>query len=157
MLVSQIDRVLARYNQAREMSHDDRLKGQSDAVHVELIAALGAVIDRVSPPNSEYRRNLKILIDRYGPDNPYVLSVLPGLVKALRSDLLAGDLRSFKELVHADIFADFLDMATHLLEQGFKDASAVLVGGYSRNISANCATDMAYNKRIMGALRSRIA
>ncbi|MFZ0592306.1 MAG: hypothetical protein WAM39_17735, partial [Bryobacteraceae bacterium] len=32
------------------------------------------------------------------------------------------------ELVHADVFSDFLEMADHLLEQGYKDAAAVIVG-----------------------------
>ena len=128
-LIGQIDRTLARYDELRASSRDDSLKGQPYAVHLELITSLGAVIDRLAPPNSEYRRNLKTLLDRYGPDNSYLVSVLPGLVRALRADLLAGDLQTIQELVHAELFADFLQMAEHLLEQGFKDAAAVLVGG----------------------------
>ena len=37
-------------------------------------------------------------------------------------------LQSVVELVHADVFADFLDMAQHLLEQGYKDPAAVMTG-----------------------------
>jgi hypothetical protein len=33
------------------------------------------------------------------------------------------------ELLHAEVFGDFLDMAQHLLEEGYKDPAAVLVGG----------------------------
>ena len=39
-----------------------------------------------------------------------------------------GYLQSVIELVHADIFADFLDMAEYLLQQGYKDPAAVVTG-----------------------------
>ena len=38
-------------------------------------------------------------------------------------------LAKFHELVHADIFTDFLEMADYLLEEGYKDPAAVLAGG----------------------------
>jgi hypothetical protein len=37
-------------------------------------------------------------------------------------------LQSISELIHADIFADFLEMADYLLEQGYKDPAAVITG-----------------------------
>jgi uncharacterized protein (DUF2164 family) len=40
----------------------------------------------------------------------------------------AGYTQSVIELVHADIFADFLEMADYLLEQGYKDPAAVVTG-----------------------------
>jgi hypothetical protein len=56
------------------------------------------------------------------------LAPLAGILKALRADYDAGNLQSIVELVHADIFADFLEMADYLLQQGYKDAAAVIVG-----------------------------
>jgi len=41
----------------------------------------------------------------------------------------AGLLVDLRRLLQADIFADFLEMAEHLLTEGFKDAAAVLIGG----------------------------
>jgi hypothetical protein len=32
------------------------------------------------------------------------------------------------ELIHADIFTDFLDMADYLMQQGYKDPAAVVAG-----------------------------
>jgi hypothetical protein len=37
-------------------------------------------------------------------------------------------MQSIEELIHADMFADFLEMSKHLLEQGYKDPAAVLCG-----------------------------
>lgn len=51
-----------------------------------------------------------------------------GVVKALRYDLSAGYLQSVVELVHAAVFANFLEMASHLQESGYKDAAAVICG-----------------------------
>jgi hypothetical protein len=46
----------------------------------------------------------------------------------IRDDLVKGRLVSFRSLVIADVFSDFLDMATELLEHGYKDPAASLVG-----------------------------
>jgi hypothetical protein len=43
-------------------------------------------------------------------------------------DIENGYIKSLVELVHGDIFADFLDMATHLHETGYKDAAAIIAG-----------------------------
>jgi hypothetical protein len=51
-----------------------------------------------------------------------------GIARSLLSDIRAGYLRSLEELVHADVFADFLEMAAHLVNSGYKDAAAVLAG-----------------------------
>ena len=34
-----------------------------------------------------------------------------------------------EQLIHVDVFGDFLDMANYLLTEGFKDPAAVLIGG----------------------------
>lgn len=53
-----------------------------------------------------------------------------GILRAVHQDLAFGYLTtSLRELVHAELFVDFLEMAEHLLTQGYKDPAAVLVGG----------------------------
>ena len=51
-----------------------------------------------------------------------------GVVTALQADLKAGYLKTVPELIHGEIFGDFLGMAEHLLESGYKDAAAVMAG-----------------------------
>jgi hypothetical protein len=53
---------------------------------------------------------------------------LDGVIGSLRADVEAGYLRSHTELIHGELFADFLKMAQHLLDQGYKDAAAVIAG-----------------------------
>lgn len=40
-----------------------------------------------------------------------------------------GWIHTVKGIVAAEIFSDFLEMASHLLDQGYKDPAAVMVGG----------------------------
>jgi hypothetical protein len=52
-----------------------------------------------------------------------------GILLALKGDVEGGFLQTVQSLISADIFTDFLEMAAYLLEEGYKDAAAVLVGG----------------------------
>lgn len=51
------------------------------------------------------------------------------ILQAIRSEISGGWMFTFKGLVAAELFADFLDMASHLLENGYKDSAAVMIGG----------------------------
>jgi len=39
-----------------------------------------------------------------------------------------GYLENAEELIHGEVFDDFVEMADHLLTEGYKDAAAVIVG-----------------------------
>jgi len=49
-------------------------------------------------------------------------------LKAAREDIAGGYLQEVENLVSADIFNDFLEMAEYLLDYGYKDPTASLVG-----------------------------
>jgi len=51
-----------------------------------------------------------------------------GILRAVRSEIAGGWLFSIKGLVTAEVFSDFLEMAEHLLETGYKDPAAVVCG-----------------------------
>ncbi len=59
---------------------------------------------------------------------PFDLSVGMGIITAAREEIEGGWLRSTRGLISAEIFGDFLEMAHHLLEEGYKDAAAVVAG-----------------------------
>ncbi len=71
---------------------------------------------------------MKSIIKRSSVENAYVIPHLAGILTALRTAYAAGDLATITELIHADIFTDFLEMADHLLSEGYKDAAAVIIG-----------------------------
>jgi hypothetical protein len=56
------------------------------------------------------------------------LSELIGVLNAIEHDLENGLLEKVTHLVAADIFSNFLEMAEHLLDEGYKDAATVMIG-----------------------------
>lgn len=51
-----------------------------------------------------------------------------GVLRAAREEVTGGWAVTARGLVSAEIFADFLEMADHLLTQGYKDPAAVVLG-----------------------------
>lgn len=93
----------------------------------ELLVTRGrSAIDRVAR-GSVYQKQIEDLISW----KPY-FSARPegimGILKALHSDLANGYLNTVVELVHGEVFGDFLDMASYLHKEGYKDDDAVISG-----------------------------
>lgn len=53
---------------------------------------------------------------------------IAGIFKAVKHDLESGMFVDFRRLIQAEVFSDFLEMAEYLANEGYKDASAVLLG-----------------------------
>ena len=93
---------------------------------IEFIASGKAAIYRVAGKGSQYVRETK---------NPLKTScwkqipTIGGVLKALRRAIASGYLESLEEIINADLFSDFLEMADYLLKEGYKDAAAVMIGG----------------------------
>jgi len=128
-IIKQIDVVFERYQEARRQSQYDDLSDLPESQQSEMLTLLAAAVERLAPEGSRYRKNAHAALEAYGEHNSYNIQLLLGVLKALRSDYLAGYLQELHELIHADIFSDFLEMAEYLLNEGYKDASAVIIGG----------------------------
>jgi hypothetical protein len=51
-----------------------------------------------------------------------------GILNSIKTEIEQGWLVTTTGLVTAEIFSDFLEMAEHLIEEGYKDPAAVMVG-----------------------------
>lgn len=51
-----------------------------------------------------------------------------GILQAAREELESGWFQTTKGLVSAEIFSDFIEMASYLLDEGYKDPAAVIIG-----------------------------
>jgi hypothetical protein len=91
-----------------------------------------AAIARISGPNSEYSRQARQLADKHGAD-PVGVSKLGGVLQGLRQDLESGYLDSVREIIHGELFGNFLDRAQELLDGGYKDPAAVIAGSVLEN------------------------
>ena len=56
-----------------------------------------------------------------------------GILRALKEEIESGFIDQIKDLVTAEVFTDFLDMAEHLLKNGYKDPAASLIGAVLEN------------------------
>src|SRR5258708_27004361 len=88
-----------------------------------------AAIERIAGPDSFYAKHTYHYIEIYQANESLTAANLVGVMQALRNDVADGFLKSVRELVHGELFSDFLDMADFLLSEGYKDAAAVMGGG----------------------------
>lgn len=75
-----------------------------------------------------------------------------GILLAVQEDLKGGHLSQLAEIMHAETFSDFLEMADYLLKEGgFKDPAAVLAGGvlevHLRNLCQKNDIDITFQSR----------
>lgn len=120
-LIKQIDDVLSKCD---AYSNDHSKVGKD-------LSMMLAAIRRLAPPGTIYAN----IPEEYGGcfkggflAMSMALAPVRGVLEALKNDYESGYLQSVVELVHAETFSDFLEMAGYLLEQGYKDPAAVIVG-----------------------------
>lgn len=108
---------------------------------LEAVTRLKAAIDRLSLRASEYRRAADEVLKGSAGKAPFGTStafklnspqhqvnLLVAILAAMKADYAAGYAQTISELIHADLFGDFLEMAQHLSSEGYKDPAAVLAG-----------------------------
>ncbi|WP_437818235.1 hypothetical protein [Sorangium sp. So ce1078] len=128
-VVNQIDAVLKKFHDCRERAQCRDLSDRpiEEAKHVETL--MYAAIKRLAPPGSAYIQQADLLLESCAPPNPsFTVSPLCGILSALRDDYESGRLMGIAELIHADLFSDMLSMAQYFIDDGYKDAAAVIAG-----------------------------
>lgn len=64
------------------------------------------------------------------------------ILHSIQNEIDGGWIFTVKKLIAAEIFSDFLEMAEHLLEQGYKDPAAVMIGSVlEENLRQLCAAN----------------
>jgi hypothetical protein len=126
-LIAQIDIALGRVRDLIQTSRHDDLSDHPREVLVEVQTLCTAAIERLAPAGSAYQEAAEAALDSQLFVGK-VIRELAGIMTALRANYLAGYLQSVEGLIRGEVFDDFLEMAGHLLDSGYKDASAVIVG-----------------------------
>jgi hypothetical protein len=83
-----------------------------------------------------------------------------GILKALKEDLELGFLTRIKDLISAEIFTDFIEMAQHLLDNSYKDPAASLLGAVLENGLRQLAQKHGVNVKSgddIGSLNTKLA
>jgi hypothetical protein len=115
-------------------AHTERTLGPEHIQKLSSIAVRGGqLIQRLYGQGSQYDQNWKqVLATKQFTTMHHHwhahVSELCGILKGVQHELQSGLLVNIRGLLQAEIFADFLEMAEHLLNEGYKDAAAVLLG-----------------------------
>ncbi len=132
IFLKQIEEIVKKYTKYVSSLRDTKkshkfIKG--DILSNALISRILNSIVRITGKESEYYKQAIDILNNTKINRPLerlyrLISVLTGL----HEDLKTGYLKSFSELIHADIFSDYIEMAEYLLEEGYKDPAAVITG-----------------------------
>ena len=124
----QLQAVIIEYESAlARAKYDDVSDTLSRTTVVDIATRCVAAIERIAGRGSAYFRQIEQIRKRPVHEWTDAANMI-GIAKALLSDIQNDYLRSFEEILHGDLFGDFLEMSTHLADQGYKDAAAVLAG-----------------------------
>ena len=82
-------------------------------------------IERIYGKDHSYYTSFNSSVDDSRPSN--IQSGIE-ILNSIEQEISGDWLFTLKGLLAAELFADFLEMADHLLTQGYKDASAVIIG-----------------------------
>ncbi len=126
-LLKQIEEVHQEFLSLLSRSQHDDVSDLPEAEFVRINTRARALIHRIGGTNSLYVKQCEEII-KYGGYSGYQAEKLAGVVDSLKADVSAGYLETHRELIHSELFDDFLEMAQHLLDEGYKDASAVIAG-----------------------------
>jgi hypothetical protein len=91
-----------------------------------LEARLASTVDRLAPTGSYYLQKVREPAPSQG--HPGRITILAGVLRALKYDYEHDYLRRFEELVHAESSASYIDMADDLFRQSYIHAAAVIAG-----------------------------
>lgn len=131
LFISQLDGVINEYSILCRKSQYADLSDLDNSVEMSsLITKSIATIERITGNKSEYYNSVQIAFSdkRSYFNNGQVVKHVIGVIKALRDDLSNDYLKSLSELIHSDVFSDYLEMANYLLSEGYKDPAAVIAG-----------------------------
>jgi acetolactate synthase small subunit len=121
-VVEQIDAILKQLRDVvgvTDNSGDLMGVGGLNVVKTRALATLA----RLAPAKSPYLDPLK----SSSWEGEVAIEARDALI-ALKADVEAGYVETLEALVHAEVFADFLEMAQELQIKGFKDPAAVIAG-----------------------------
>lgn len=100
-----------------------------DKFYAYIISATLTAIDRITGSDSIYMHQANLSLGKDRRAYWRHITSLMGILESLKADVSGGFLEPLKELIHAELFSDFLEMADFLLSEGYKDAAAVMGGG----------------------------
>ncbi|MCK4600394.1 hypothetical protein KAU37_11350 [Candidatus Bipolaricaulota bacterium] len=125
--IEQLDALASKWSRLVEITlRKPRYDYIDIAVIYEFLTLAKSTIEQIAGKNSRYAKEVASI--EAGDYLDPKIAPIAGIVTALRSALQADFLETASELIHGELFSDFVEMAQHLLDEGYKDPAAVVVG-----------------------------
>ena len=150
-----VDDLIRRVNQLLEMGQkvlstrrrDEYIEWVDSGAIKGFRSASLSFIERVYGPEHTHYKEFSSSTEGYHPEDA---GRGIAILQAIRTEIEGGWLISLKGLVAAELFADFIEMAEHLLYSGYKDPAAVMTGSvleeHLRQLCQNNSIDVEENK-----------
>jgi len=125
----QLEEIISDYSIIKSKAKNKDLSGNiaiEDISH--LLSKSKAAVARIAGKNSDYYKDIEAILKRTNIRIGYKLRYVMGTISALKSDLKKDYLKSYSDIIQSEVFSDYLEMAEYLLNEGYKDAAAVLIG-----------------------------
>ncbi len=147
----QLGAIITEYESALSRSaHTDASDVFTLTQITDLQTRCTTAIERATGSSSTYYRKVMEISKEIDHIYGHVAGQI-GVAKALLYDIHNNYMKSFEELIHGDIFGDFLEMADHLLENGYKDPAAVLAGStlevHMKKLCDNYSVEITSNEK----------
>lgn len=149
LLVKQLDEIIEEYQILLSRYKFNDLSDAPEYKIQDILTRSTSAIYRISGKESSYSLQLQDINERHQYDH-FRHGPTIGVVMALKSDIESGYLQNFEQLIHAEVFSDFIQMAEHLLHKGYKDPSGVIAGSaleaHLRQLSKLFSIPVEFNK-----------
>lgn len=135
-LDSQLGALVQAYDEIRKQTQYDDLSGgtrEAAAAAQRLGIRAVAAVERLLPPGTAYRVQADAIVNTHSKlgavSNPGGMTLrLMEVLRAFREDAAAGYLAELQASIHGGVFADFLEMAEHVLSEIHRTPAAVIAG-----------------------------
>ncbi len=126
--IKQINNILKDFDIIKSKSINGNLGDIPFEEIMYVLTKAKAAIERITGDKSEYYKDIEAILKKtYIWEGDKLIQII-GTVTALKSDLQNNYLESLNDIIRSEVFSDFIEMAEHLLIEGYKDPAAVLIG-----------------------------
>ncbi len=129
LIITQLESLIEEYKDMLTRSRHNDASDLQKSEHFRFTSRVSAAIQRIAGTNSPYMQEVqRIKEEKRAESESFNSHYMYGVLLGLYEDVKAGYLESVADLLHGEIFSDFLEMASHLIDNGYKDAAAVVAG-----------------------------
>lgn len=126
--IKQLQQIVDEYNAIKSKATYDDLSGNVLPEELtNILTRAKASVQRITGVESEYYKDISKVLMETGHKGKKLREII-GTVLALKTDIEQDYLKTLSEIIQADVFSDYLEMANYLLEKGYKDPAAVIIG-----------------------------